>query len=224
MPKESCIVTEERVSPCKDAFRNIPVALHVQWRLGFSWDKKLYQETCLSFGLATSPFIFKPICRGSSLDAFMEQPDPEQVGHSSKWFRISSYPWSAYLDSIFKPQKGCQIWFITQSPERVFLVTSYAGISGPPPGYLSQLLPKEYFPGLITRGTRSAAPQLPGGFMSLFLPRNPTLLFNPQHHAQPLPRRAGNWEGPSRSHLALSLREKWGQGRGGGVGPSALEG
>lgn len=37
-----------------------------------------------------------------------------------------------------------------------------------PPAYLSQLLPKEYFPGLITRGTRSAAPQLPGGFMSLF--------------------------------------------------------
>lgn len=35
---------------------------------------------------------------------------------------------------IFKPQKGCQIWFMTQSPKRVFLVRSYAGISGPPPG------------------------------------------------------------------------------------------
>lgn len=42
----------------KDAFRNIPVAPHQQWLLGFQWNKRFYQETCLSFGLSTSPFIF----------------------------------------------------------------------------------------------------------------------------------------------------------------------
>lgn len=31
----------------KDAFRNIPVAAPVQWLLGLSWGRKLYQETCL---------------------------------------------------------------------------------------------------------------------------------------------------------------------------------
>ena len=42
----------------KDAFRNIPIAPHVQWLLGFTWDGKFYKETCLPFGLATAPFIF----------------------------------------------------------------------------------------------------------------------------------------------------------------------
>lgn len=50
-----CVIIKKDI---KDALRNIPVAPHVQWLLGFSWGKKLYQETCLSFGLATSPFIF----------------------------------------------------------------------------------------------------------------------------------------------------------------------
>ena len=50
-----CIIIKKDI---KDAFRNIPVVPHVQWLLGFSWGRELYQETCLSFGLATSPFIF----------------------------------------------------------------------------------------------------------------------------------------------------------------------
>ena len=50
-----CVIIKKDI---KDAFRNIPVAPHVQWLLGFSWDQETYQEACLSFGLATSPFIF----------------------------------------------------------------------------------------------------------------------------------------------------------------------
>ena len=42
----------------KDAFCNIPVAPHQQWLLGFEWKGLFYQETCLLFGLSTSPFIF----------------------------------------------------------------------------------------------------------------------------------------------------------------------
>ena len=42
----------------KEAFRMVPVALHQQWLLGFSWEEKYYCETCLSFGLRTAPFIF----------------------------------------------------------------------------------------------------------------------------------------------------------------------
>lgn len=42
----------------KDAFQNIPVAPHMQWLLGFLWKERYYQETCLPFGLSTSPFIF----------------------------------------------------------------------------------------------------------------------------------------------------------------------
>jgi hypothetical protein len=42
----------------KDAFRNIPIAPHQQWLLGFSWKGSFYKETCLPFGLATAPFLF----------------------------------------------------------------------------------------------------------------------------------------------------------------------
>ena len=42
----------------KNAFRNIPVAPHMQWLLGFLWKGRYYQETCLPFGLSTAPFIF----------------------------------------------------------------------------------------------------------------------------------------------------------------------
>ena len=42
----------------RDAFRNIPVAPHMQWLLGFLWRGHYYQETCLPFGLSTAPFIF----------------------------------------------------------------------------------------------------------------------------------------------------------------------
>lgn len=42
----------------KDAFRNIPVAPHMQWLLGFQWRDQYYQGTCLPFGLSTAPFIF----------------------------------------------------------------------------------------------------------------------------------------------------------------------
>lgn len=42
----------------KDAFRNIPVAPHQQWLLGFNWNGQFYKETCLPFGLSTAPFLF----------------------------------------------------------------------------------------------------------------------------------------------------------------------
>ncbi len=41
-----------------DAFRKIPMAPYYQWLLGFRWCRKFYKETCLSFGLATTLFIF----------------------------------------------------------------------------------------------------------------------------------------------------------------------
>jgi ribonuclease HI len=50
-----CVITKRDI---KNAFRNIPVALHEQRLLGFSWNGQLYRETCLSFGLRTAPFIF----------------------------------------------------------------------------------------------------------------------------------------------------------------------
>ena len=42
----------------KDAFRNIPVAITDQRLLGFKWEKTVYTECCLPFGLATVPFLF----------------------------------------------------------------------------------------------------------------------------------------------------------------------
>jgi hypothetical protein len=50
-----CVITKRDI---KNAFRNIPVAPHEQWLLGFSWNGVFYKETCLSFGLRTAPFIF----------------------------------------------------------------------------------------------------------------------------------------------------------------------
>ena len=35
----------------KDAFRNIPLAPHIRWLFGFSWEDIFYVEKCLSFGL-----------------------------------------------------------------------------------------------------------------------------------------------------------------------------
>ena len=48
----------------KDAFRNIPLAPHIRWLLGFSWDDKYYTEACLPFGLRTTPFIFNLFAEG----------------------------------------------------------------------------------------------------------------------------------------------------------------
>jgi Reverse transcriptase (RNA-dependent DNA polymerase) len=42
----------------KDAFRNIPVAITDQRLLGFKWEKTVYTECCLPFGLSTAPFLF----------------------------------------------------------------------------------------------------------------------------------------------------------------------
>lgn len=50
-----CVILKRDV---KVAFRNVPVAPQHQWLLGFTWWKRFYKETCLSFGLATAPFIF----------------------------------------------------------------------------------------------------------------------------------------------------------------------
>ncbi len=50
-----CVIMKRDV---KDAFRNVPVALQHRWLQGFRWERRYYKETCLSFGLATAPFIF----------------------------------------------------------------------------------------------------------------------------------------------------------------------
>ena len=50
-----CIIIKRDIT---DAFRNIPVAPHLYWLLGFKWRGQLYWERCLPFGLATAPFIF----------------------------------------------------------------------------------------------------------------------------------------------------------------------
>ncbi len=42
----------------KDGFRNVPVAPQHRWLLGFRWEGRYYNETCLSFGLATASYIF----------------------------------------------------------------------------------------------------------------------------------------------------------------------
>ena len=42
----------------KDAFRNIPLASHIRWLFGFSWEDNMYVEKCLSFGLCTAPYLF----------------------------------------------------------------------------------------------------------------------------------------------------------------------
>ncbi len=42
----------------KDAFRKVPLAPQHRWLLGFRWKERYYNEFCLSFGLATAPFIF----------------------------------------------------------------------------------------------------------------------------------------------------------------------
>lgn len=57
----SCIILKRDV---KDAFRNVPVAPHQQWLLGFMWKEKYYKETCLSFGLSTAPFILNLFGKG----------------------------------------------------------------------------------------------------------------------------------------------------------------
>lgn len=55
MSGRHCIILKIDV---RDAFKNIPVAPQHQWLLGFRWEGKFYKETCLSFSLATAPFIF----------------------------------------------------------------------------------------------------------------------------------------------------------------------
>jgi len=52
----------------KDAFRNIPVAPHIQWLLGFEWRGVFYKETCLPFGPLHCPIYFQPLCRNFPLD------------------------------------------------------------------------------------------------------------------------------------------------------------
>lgn len=41
-----------------DAFRNIPIAPHQRWLMGFSIDRCHFVENCLSFSLCTTPFSF----------------------------------------------------------------------------------------------------------------------------------------------------------------------
>lgn len=41
-----------------DAFRHIPIALADRWLLRFLWNRTIYEERFLPFGLRTAPFIF----------------------------------------------------------------------------------------------------------------------------------------------------------------------
>ena len=69
----------------KDAFRNISVAPHQRWLLCFQWDGVFYQETCLAFGLSTSPFLFN------------------LFGEAFHWMLISYLNWTKskhYLDDF----------------------------------------------------------------------------------------------------------------------------
>lgn len=69
----------------KDAFRNIPIAPHQHWLLGSQWEDKFYQDTCLPFGLCTSPFLFN------------------MFGEAFHWMLISYLNWiesEHYLDDF----------------------------------------------------------------------------------------------------------------------------
>lgn len=69
----------------KDAFRNIPVAPHQRWLLGSQWEDQFYQDTCLPFGLCTSPFLFN------------------LFGEAFHWILISYLNWTEsehYLDDF----------------------------------------------------------------------------------------------------------------------------
>jgi Reverse transcriptase (RNA-dependent DNA polymerase)/RNase H-like domain found in reverse transcriptase len=57
----NCVIMKRDI---KDAFRNIPLAPHIQWLLGFNWEDKFYKEACLPFGLRTAPFIFNLFAEG----------------------------------------------------------------------------------------------------------------------------------------------------------------
>ena len=57
----SCVIIKKDI---KDAFRNIPVSTQDQWLLGFEWEGRYYNETCLPFGLATAPFLFNLFAEG----------------------------------------------------------------------------------------------------------------------------------------------------------------
>jgi len=48
----------------KDAFRNIPLSIQAQRLMGFTWEKVVYFERCLSFGLRTAPFLFNLFAEG----------------------------------------------------------------------------------------------------------------------------------------------------------------
>jgi hypothetical protein len=52
---QGCLIIKRDI---RDAFRNVPIATWTQWLLGFQWEDEFYKETCLSFGLATAPFLF----------------------------------------------------------------------------------------------------------------------------------------------------------------------
>ncbi len=90
----NCIILKRDV---KDAFKNVPVASHQQWLLGFMWEERYYKETCLSFGLSTTPFIFN------------------FFGKSLHWVLVSYLRWILvhYLDdfvSVFSASQAEQIW------------------------------------------------------------------------------------------------------------------
>ncbi len=50
-----CVIMKRDV---KDTFRNVPVAPHNRWLLGFRWEERYHKETCRLFGLTTAPSIF----------------------------------------------------------------------------------------------------------------------------------------------------------------------
>ncbi len=105
----NCIILKQDV---KDAFRNVPVAPHQQWLLGFMWEGRYYKETYLSFGLSTAPFIFN------------------LFGEGLHWILVSYLRWILvhYLDdfiSVFSTSQAEQI----KQPRHVYnWVTNLLGI------------------------------------------------------------------------------------------------
>ena len=48
----------------KNAFRNVSVAPHQQWLLGFMWKRRYYKKICLLIDLSTISFIFNLFGKG----------------------------------------------------------------------------------------------------------------------------------------------------------------
>lgn len=193
---------------------------------------KLIDSHCQFFHFTSR--INRPCSICSSLDSSSSKgTGPEYIDRetgSSLNGSEHSYPWSArhILILVLENPRGIArsgSW--PNLPKVLFWQRSFAGISGPPPfpsalspppphpppAYLSQILPKESFPGFIRRGSRFCHASAPRGgsclFFFFFSQPNPTTQSSASLPAPP----TMAWEvGGSvlEPTPLLSLREKWG--------------